>query len=164
MELADSNFTAILYFEILPESKLRYDAPFFNPYEGVATVTLFSAWVSENGEQYTQVTIDTLDANSGCCPCHFPVVVDSAQFLFGESYEELVLYQTHPVRPDCSSMTHYSAQLYADFWTSLKADRQGQNPIARQSYYPGNYRIEKGNDQKLQAEEHSRKALIGWMI
>jgi hypothetical protein len=53
--------------------------------------------------------LDTLDLNSGCCPCHLPDVVDTILFVDEKSYDDLILIKKHPVRYDCNSISSYKA-------------------------------------------------------
>jgi hypothetical protein len=139
-EFNNPNSSYILYFEIKPQGSLPNIEPpsefGFSPYTGVPTVTLFNILYSTDLINYTKYIIDTLDINSGCCPCHFPDIVDSILFTNKNSNNELILLLTHPVKFDCNSATYHYALFYNDFETSIIKKEFSLHPIRKEHYYP----------------------------
>lgn len=144
-ELKEQSASIIIYFEIKVQDNLQLDknskaykknffSEFeFSPFTGRETVTLFKVMFSMDGINYTNHVVDTLDKNSGCCPCHLPDVVESILFLDKNSNNDLILLLTHPVRFDCNSATSYKALFYKNFVTNLNKNKFSIRPFA--SFY-----------------------------
>ncbi len=139
-EFANLNYSYIIYFEIKPQDSLPIiDTPFdfrHSPYSGRSTVTLFNLLFSDDRVNYTKYTIDTVDVNSGCCPCHHPNVVDSILFTNEVSKNELILFLTHPVSFNCNSVTSHYQFFYDNFETSIAKKEFPIHPIHTEYYDP----------------------------
>lgn len=137
---ATPNYSYIIYYEIKPQDSLPIiNTPFAfgdSPYSGRSTVTLFNLLFSSDSVNYTKYTIDTLDVNSGCCPCHHPNVVDSILFTNENSRDELILFLTHPVSFNCNSVTTHYQLFYDNFETCINKKEFSLHPIHKEYYYP----------------------------
>lgn len=139
-ELNDASSFIIIYFEIqvldsaeiaeINTGGIFYEF-MFSPFTGRPTITLFNILYSPDNINYTRYTIDTLDVNSGCCPCHLPDMADSLKVADPETNNNLILYMTHPVRPDCNSVTGHYTLSYSNFTTNIKAGIFAQKPVSR---------------------------------
>ena len=145
-ELRDSTSATLIYFEIkaLDSAKLVVDSfenqfgQFLNPYSGRATVTLFNVLYSVDNIHFQKHTVDTINYNSGCCPCHQPNIVDSIAFIDNITKNDLILYLIHPVSFNCNSISHYYALFYKNFWTNIKQGIFSFKPFAS---FPRNQRF-----------------------
>ena len=145
-ELRDSTSATLIYFEIkaLDSAKLVVDSnenqfgQFLNPYSGRASVTLFNVLYSLDNINFQKYTVDTIDYNSGCCPCHQPDIVDSISFIDNTTKNDLILYLIHPVSINCNSISHYYALFYKNFWTNIKQGNFLFQPFAS---FPRNQRF-----------------------
>lgn len=139
-EFTNPNYSYIIYFEIKPQDTLpNINTPFDfgdSPYSGRSTVTLFNLLFSVDRVNYTKYTIDTVDVNSGCCPCHHPDIVDSLLFTNEDSKNGFILFLTHPVSFNCNSVTSYYQLFYDNFETCIAKKEFPLHPIHKEYYYP----------------------------
>ena len=139
-EIVNPNYSYIIYFELKPQDSLSIiDTPFDfgdSPYSGRSTATLFNLLFSDDRVNYTKYTIDTVDVNSGCCPCHHPNEVDSILFTHEDSRNELILFLTHPVSFNCNSVTRHYLLFYDNFETSIAKKDFPIHPMHAEYYDP----------------------------
>lgn len=155
-DLNDSTSNTVIYFEIktkdsskLIEKSLESEIRFLSsPYSGKATITLFNILYSLDNVHYKKYVIDTVDFNSGCCPCHFPDIVDSILFIDSNTRNDLILLLTHPVKFDCNSVTSYYTLFYENFSKRIKSGIFSFKPFAS---FPRSYN---------QLNEESTKKII----
>lgn len=114
--VADIDTNQIFYVEIKPLKSIKQTKKqpkaFLNPFDGIPTYTLFQLLVKDTHEKFTKFTLDTLDFNSGCCPCHFPLAVEDAYFDDSQQKSRFIIKAVHPVRDDCNSVTYRFSLVY----------------------------------------------------
>jgi hypothetical protein len=155
-DLNDLTSNTVIYFEIktkdtskLIEKPGESEFEFLrSPYIVKPTITLFNVLYSLDNVHYKKYVVDTVDFNSGCCPCHLPDIVDSILFIDSSSRNELILLLTHPVEDECNSVTGYYALFYENFSKRIRAGIFSFKPFAS---YPRSY-------EQLDAE--SKKEMI----
>lgn len=131
-EFKDS-VSLILFFEIKALQKFPIKSNEINHFEGIPTLTLFNVLFSKDHEEYRKIILDTLDNNSGCCPCHYPATIDS---ILQTNKNEIIVLKTNPVKHDCNSITTYSALLYSDLLEKIKSEDFSMKPSLTIGYYP----------------------------
>ena len=144
-EVADSSYSAIIYADITALKKLPKKRNVFHPMEGVPTVTRLNVLYSTDKVNYTKYILDTLDMNSGCCPCHLPGSVDYFYASHSKKKDELLVMKVMPVKHDCNSMTSYWAILYKDVNDALETQQFNWKPIGMKSFFP----IKEANEEQL---------------
>ena len=151
-EFKDS-VSLILFFEIQALRKLPKKSNDMNHFEGVPTLTLLSVLYSEDQKEYRRIILDTLDINSGCCPCYYPATVDS---VLHTNENEIIVLRTNPVKHDCNSMTTYWALLYSDLLEKIKSEKFSVKPSLTLCYYPfvGDLRKEILNQVKKEKQKN----------
>lgn len=135
-EVVGSTYSAIIYADITALKKLPNKRIPIYPMEGIPTVTRLNVLYSTDKVNYTKYILDTLDRNSGCCPCHLPGTVDYFYISNSKKKDELLVMKVMPVKHDCSSMTSYWAILYQDVNDALATQQFNWKPIGMTSYYP----------------------------
>ncbi|MEZ4800070.1 MAG: hypothetical protein R2809_09910 [Flavobacteriales bacterium] len=121
-EFSDSSSTTILYFQIVPLSPIPEDNPILEPFAEVTTLTLFNALHSTDKIKFTKVVVDTLDRNSGCCPCHQPAEVDRLILPIKKNESDYQLVVIFPVRNDCNSVTHSEIFTYKNLLARIREE------------------------------------------
>lgn len=135
-EVLDSSYSAIIYADITALKKLPNKRIPIYPMEGIPTVTRLNVLYSTDKVNYTKYVLDTLDRNSGCCPCHLPGSVDYFYVSNSKKKDELLVMKVMPVKHDCSSMTSYWAILYEDVNDALATQQFNWKSMGMTSYYP----------------------------
>lgn len=90
-----------------------------------ATYTLLCVLYSTDEVHYANYVVDTLDVNSGCCPCWQPVTVTNFFSLNWDNdpEQEIGMVVMQWVQPDCNSATISSVSIY-DNITSFLTNKQ----------------------------------------
>lgn len=144
-EVLESSYSAIIYADITALKKLPNKRIPIYPMEGIPTVTRLNVLYSTDKVNYTKYVLDTLDRNSGCCPCHLPGTVDYFYVSNSKKKDELLVMKVMPVKHDCSSMTSYWAILYGDVNDALETQQFNWKPIGMKSFFP----IKEANEEQL---------------
>ena len=144
-EVLDSSYSAIIYADITALKKLPNKRIPLYPMEGIPTETRLNMLYSKDKVNYTKYILDTLDRNSGCCPCHLPGSVDYFYISNSKKKDELLVMKVLPVKHDCSSMTSYWAILYGDVNDALATQQFNWKPIGMESFFP----IKEANEEQL---------------
>lgn len=144
-EVVDSTYSAIIYADITALKKLPKKRNVFNPMEGIPTVTRLNVLYSRDKVNYKKYILDTLDMNSGCCPCHLPGSVDYFYVSDSKKKDELLVMKVMPVKHDCNSMTSYWAILYEDVNDAFATQQFNWKPLGMKSFFP----IKEANEEQL---------------
>lgn len=144
-EVVDSSYSAIIYADITALKKLPNKRIPIYPMEGIPTVTRLNVLYSTDKVNYTNYVLDTLDRNSGCCPCHLPGSVDYFYLANSKKKDELLVMKVMPVKHDCSSITSYWAILYGEVNHALETQQFNWKPIGMKSFFP----IKEANEEQL---------------
>lgn len=122
-EFSDTSFTTLIYSEIIALSPIPKSNSVIDPFRGVKTVTILYALNSSDNIHFNKIAIDTLDKNSGCCPCHQPAYADGVIVSATKNMANYQLIVVHPVKPDCNSMTHEERVIYSDLLAVIRENR-----------------------------------------
>lgn len=144
-EFRDFSSVIILYFSIQSNDSLlrkeSTDAPLnvfsdLDRFENASTTTLFNVLYSEDDVNYTESVVDTIDTNSGCCPCHLPATVDSIFQDTAKRRNRIIVLRTNPIRYDCSFTSGYRALVYDDLLNKIRSGNILSEPKLIVEYDP----------------------------
>lgn len=121
-EYSGDSGSVILYFETryADSSQIQNQASSpFEPRHFGASCTLLHLLYSTDQINYSTHLTDTMNVNTGCCPCWLPATVDSVFFLNidADTPDELCVVVQRPVLPTCNSISRSEVLFFDDYET-----------------------------------------------